>query len=286
MKMLPLAIVSASLFYLAACTGDSGGQPASTDSSNTTADKPAASAAANSRSAEVKPVASASRSKTYSGFDIAGIYLGMSPEEVTAAMKAYDPSIVIKEDLISFNYNALAQRYKTDSFPQYMVGTVPGGTISLDVRFTYPPEPLTVVMVSRGHKQQVEPVSQALYVESLVEKYGTPAVDSGSMNTRNGVERVLEWPIGNGTVQCMPEGAGSTPPILDRIARRLPDVSPGSVETCISTLRYVLRGDPVLRANGVMFDVAAAAKAEFASREWIQSLIDEKSKAGDEKPKL
>lgn len=283
MKMLPMTIVSVSLLWLVACAGDSGEQATGPVGGNA----PAASNTAGNAAASNRTSASGTaRSKNYSGFDIAGIYLGMSPEEATSALKAYDPSVVIKQDAINFTYNALGQRYKTDSFPHYMVGTVPGGSVSLDVRFSYPPEPLTVVMVSRGHRQKVEPVSQELYVASLVEKYGAPARDSGSMNARDGVERTLEWPIGNGTTQCMPEGAGSAPPILERIARQLPNASPASVETCIAVLRYVLRGDPVSRASGNMFDVTAAAKAEFASQDWIQSLIDEKSKPGTEKPKL
>src|SRR5690606_6604110 len=177
----------------------------------------------------------------------------------------------------NFTYNALGKRHRTDSVVHYMNGTAPGGAVSLDVRFSYPPEPLKVVMVSRRHRQQVEPVSQSLYVESLIEKYGPPARDSGSVTAGQRTERTLHWSIGDGTTQCLPEGSetGSTPPILDRIQRRLPNASPESVEACASVLRYVLRGDPVLEASGGMFDVAAAAKAEFASRDWIQSLIDE-----------
>tara|TARA_R110002110_G_scaffold157570_1_gene354455 strand:- start:109 stop:948 length:840 start_codon:yes stop_codon:yes gene_type:complete len=279
MKTLPIAIVSVSLLFLSACGGDSSEPAASSANTDATAASPDA--------ADTLAPDTAS-SNSYSGFDIGGLYLGMSPEEVTAALKAHDPDIVIKQDAVNFTYTALNKRHRTDSYVNYMGGSVPGGDVSLEVRFSYPPEPLAAVAVYRRHRQSVEPVSQALYVESLIEKYGTPALDSGTIKTGSTIERTLDWPIGTGTVQCMPGGAEvqSTPPVLDRIERQIPGSSAESVATCISTLRYVLRGDPVLQANGGMMDVAAAAKAEFASRAWIQSLVDEKSRAGTEKPKL
>tara|TARA_R100000005_G_scaffold85033_1_gene53308 strand:- start:880 stop:1761 length:882 start_codon:yes stop_codon:yes gene_type:complete len=293
MKTIPIAMCVVSLLLLTACSSDSGEEVAIESSSpplatNTgTSSNVAAGTDSRGDTNVNAPAPGATQPRTYSGFDIAGLYLGMSPEEVTAALKDFDPTIVIKQDTISFTYNALGKRHQTDPYAHYMVGNIPGGDVSLDVRYSYPPEPLEVVMVSRSHRQQVEPVSQALYVESLVGKYGTPTQDSGSVTNGQRVERTLQWAIGDGTTQCLPDGAyHSTPPILERIQRRLPDASSETVDTCASTLRYVLQGDPVIRANGGMFDVAAAANAEFAHQAWIQSLIDEKSKTGTEKPKL
>lgn len=289
MKLRLLTLAALPLLMLAACAGDIGEQASSSAAGGAPAvDQAASRPAASGRAAAGAPASSTARAPAYGGFDIAGLYLGMSPEEATAAIKAYDPSIAIKQDAINFTYNALGKRHRTESFVHYMGGTVPGGSVSLEVRFSYPPEPLKVVAISRGHRQQVEPLSQAMYVESLIEKYGPPARDSGSVTAGQRVERTLEWPFGNGTVQCLPDGAEvqSTPPILDRIQRRLPNPTPQSVDSCISMLRYVLRGDPVTQASGGMFDVPAAAKAEFANQTWIQSLIDEKSKTGTERPRL
>lgn len=291
MKWLPMMIVTLPLVFLTACAGDTGGngdpgqQAASTQSASAPAPGGNAASASSSRT-ESSPTGA--RPKSYSGFDIAGLYLGMSPEEVTAAIKAYDPDIAIRQDAINFTYNALGKRHRTESFAHYMGGSVPGGAVSLEVRFSYPPEPLQVVAIYRGHKQQVEPLTQAMYVESLIEKYGAPARDTGSSTTNQRIERTLEWPIGNGSVQCMPDGAevNSTPPVLERIQRRLPNPTPEAVASCVSMLRYVLRGDPVLSASGSMFDVPAAARAEFEHQAWIQSLIDEKSKTGTERPRL
>lgn len=290
MKNLAKVICALSVLFLAACGGDSG-EDATTAADNATPTESNMEARGNEsvRSA----VATNEKKKTnnaYSGFDIAGIYLGMSPEEVEAVLKSSDPNIVIKQDAINFKYSALGKRYQTESFPTYINGTIPGGNLSLSARFSYPPAPLKVIGIYRTHRQQVEPVPQALYVESLIEKYGSPTMDSGSTVSGQQVERILEWHIG-GTTQCLTKGGevSSTPPLLDRIkkdGRRLENPTPDFTDQCISMLRYSLRGDPVVQANGGMLDVSAGARAEFETQRWIQSLIDEKSRTGTEKPSL
>lgn len=306
MKTLAITISTLAMLSLAACGGDTGGgAPAGTSGTSDAAN--AASMATPSASspspanrvqpgaAVTDPAAAAtaarpSTARSYTGFDMAGIYLGMSPEEVEAAMRAYAADITIKKDLISFDYNALGARYKTDSFVHYIGGSTYGGKLSLDVRFSYPPGPLEVVGMSRGDRHQDSPIAQSVYVESLIEKYGPPATDTGSVDTGGRVERTLEWPIGNGTVQCLSKGTETTTnPVLDRMSqdgRRYPNPTPEFAQQCISMLRYVLRGEPVVRASGSMLDVVASANAEFEARAWIQSLVDEKSSPGTERPTL
>jgi hypothetical protein len=270
---------------ITACSNDSG-TPAPT------ATPDAAGAAIAHNKANTATVADTAKvaAKSYSGPDMAGIYFGMSPDEVELAMKNYAPDITIKEDLISFDYNALGTRYKTDSFTHYIAGNTYGGKLSLDVRFSYPPGSPKVVGVSRGDKHKAAPIPQAVYVESLIEKYGPPALDTGTSGTAQNATRTLEWPLGNGSVQCLVKGRETaTEPVLDRMVengKRNLNPTPEFTQQCISMLRYVLRGEPVLQANGTMFDVVASANAEFDNRAWIQSLIDMKSSPGTEKPKL
>lgn len=110
------------------------------------------------------------------------------------------------------------------------------------------------------------------------------------MGAGHNAQRTLDWPFGNGTVECFSSGGVEvSPPILDGMVqngRRYPNPTPEFAQQCVSKLRYVLRGEPVIQANGSMLDVSASAEAEFASRAWIQSLIDEKSAPGTERPKL
>jgi hypothetical protein len=183
----------------------------------------------------------------------------------------------------------MGARYKTDSFVNYMGGSTYASKLSLAVRLSYPPEPLKVVGIYRGDRHQDSPIPQSVYVESLIEKYGPPTSDSGTVGTGQNAERTLDWPFGNGTVDCFASDVGASPPILDGMVqngRRYPDPTPEFAQQCISRLRYVLRGEPVTQANGSMLDVAASAEAEFANRAWIQLLIDEKSAPGTDRPRL
>lgn len=302
MKKLTITMCSLSVLFLVACSDDTGlsNSDNSTENSSITstatgqAPSRTFTAAGQAPSRETatteRPESKSASGSSYTGFDMAGIYLGMSPEEVEAVIKDYAPDMAIKKDLISFNYDALGARYKTDSFINYMGGSTYGGKLSLGVRLSSPPGPLKVVGVSKGDRHEDSPIAQSVYVESLINKYGSPARDTGTIGTGQQAERTLEWPIGNGTVQCFSKGReASTDPVLGRMVRdghRYPDPTPEFAQHCISMLRYVLRGEPVIRASGTMVDVVASANAEFKTQAWIQSLIDEKSSPGTEKPRL
>lgn len=288
MNKLILTLCSASTLFLAACGGDS----ADITAGNTSAAGPGVVNQTQSQAASAAQVAANSNvaGNSYSGFDMAGIYLGMSPEEVEAAIAEVAPDMQIKKDLIGFNYNAMGSRYETDSFVHYIGGNTYGGKLSLGIRLSYPPGPLKVVGLSRGDRHEDSPIPQAVYVESLIEKYGQPATDTGTTGTGPNVRRTLQWHFGDGTVQCFGEGReAATEPVLGRMQQdgsRYPDPTPEFAQQCISTLSYVLRGEPVVRANGSMLDVTASASAEFANQAWIQSLIDEKSQPGTDRPSL
>lgn len=302
MNKLAITMFALSGLLLAGCGGDSGDGVAgnAAESPSDTSRRAESQPQPRSQRAETTTVAAdmAAGSKesrnvassAYTGFDMAGIYLGMSPEEAESIIREYAPDLNFKKDLISFNYNALGARYKTDAFVTYMGGSTFGGKLSLEVRLSYPPEPLKVVGISRGDRHEDSPIPQSVYVESLIEKYGPPASDTGTVGVGQNAERTLDWPFGNGTVECFSGGrVTATPPILNGMVqdgRRHPDPTPEFTQQCVSKLRYVLRGEPVIRASGTMLDVAATAEAEFANRAWIQSLVDEKSAPGMDRPQL
>lgn len=290
MKKLAVRMCSLSALLLTACSSDSEGPTGQTAATSPHAVDPAPVQGTAATMVSEGPQSRNVSRNSYTGFDMAGIYLGMTPEEVEMVIEDYAPEMAVKKDLISFDYNALGARYKTDSFINYMGGSTYGGTLSLDVRFSYPPNPPKVVGISRGDRHRNSPISQSAYVESLIEKYGPPAMDTGSSGTGERAERTLEWVIGNGTVQCLSKGVETMlSPVLDRMSQggsRYPNPTPEFTRQCISMLRYVLRGEPVVQANGSMLDVVASANAEFEARAWIQSLIDEKSTPGTDRPSL
>lgn len=49
-------------------------------------------------------------------------------------------------------------------------------------------------------------------------------------------------------------------------------------------MTYKLAREPVLNAEGLLYDVAAAAKAEQAAQEWVRSLVAEASRPGTARP--
>jgi len=223
--------------------------------------------------------------------DIAGVYLGMTPEEALASMKAYDANMRIQDTSRYFEYNALGKRYKTDDFLVATHGQMQGGAGGLSVGYSYPPGEPRVVSVTRLHRQTTEPLTQADYVQALLEKYGQPAqdIDNGGVGAR--AERTLKWRLaGTGNTPCV-LGASVGNAVLDRFVRdgrRMAeaDVTPDYAADCAGLFEYTLRGDPVTNASGTLFDVWAQAKSEFEAREWVQQQVAEKSRTGTAAPKL
>lgn len=223
----------------------------------------------------------------YSGFDIAGIYIGMSPEEVETQLKIYDSELAVNTSTQYLNYSALGKRYKTEPYLAAIIGTAPRGRLNIEVGFSFPPGPPKVISVKRTHRQTTAPSTEADYLASLTEKYGKPAKDYKDPNLKT---RILEWQMSGGTEECM-SGMGTSAgnPVLRSMqqnGRLMANPTPEYARNCKSIMMYSLNGDPVTHANGKLMDVAAAAEAEFATAAWIQQLIEEKSRAGTEKPKL
>ena len=229
----------------------------------------------------------AAEKNSYSGFDIAGIYIGMSPEEVEAQLKAYDDELKIQSSTQYFNYSALGKRYKTEPHLAAIIGTAPGGRLNIEVGFSFPPGPPKVISVKRTHRQTTAPSTEADYLASLTEKYGKPEQDYFDQALK---ARVLEWRMPGGAEKCMAGMGGSAGnPVLKNMqqdGQRLDSPTPEYASNCKGIMMYTLNGDPVTHANGKLMDVAAAANAEFATEAWIQQLVEEKSRAGSEKPKL
>lgn len=225
------------------------------------------------------------------GPEIAGLYLDMTPEEARAAMEAYDPSMQIQDTSRYFEYNALGKRYKTNSFLVATHGQMQGGRGGLAVGYSYPPGEPRVVSVTRSHRQTTEPLTQADYLEALIDKYGQPVEDIDNGRTDSQAERTLKWKLpGTGDTSCV-NGASVGNSVLDRFVkdgRKMADldVTLDYAAQCAGLFEYTLRGDPVTNASGTIFDVWAQARSEFEARVWVQQQVEEKSKTGTAAPKL
>lgn len=228
-------------------------------------------------------------SRQPTGPDIAGIYLGMTPDEAREKMTAYDADMQIQDSSLYFEYNALGKRYKTDSFLAATIGQMTGGRGGLSVGYSYPPKEPRVISITRIHRQTTAPLTQADYLKALIDKYGPPVEDSNNGRTGSRAERTLKWTLpGTGSTICT-KSASVGNGVLDRFVkdgRKMADPTPEYAADCAGLFEYTLMGEPVTQANGVIFDVWALAKSEFESRDWVQQQVDEKSRTGTEPPKL
>lgn len=289
MIRLPLFQILALSLVVSSCGG-------SDDSTISSAEDPSHidAAAAQPTSQTTQPPATQPAKSTMGsriGPDIAGLYLGMTPEEVNAVMEAYDASMRIQDTSRYFEYNALGKRYKTDSFLVATHAQMPGGNVGLSVGYSYPPSEPRVVSITRLHRQTTEPLTQADYAKALIDKYGQPVVDVDNGRTDSRAERTLKWELaGTGNTSCV-NSASTGNSVLDRFVkegRKMADVdvTPDYAAQCAGLFEYTLRGEPVTNASGTIFDVWAQAKSEFEARTWVQQQVAEKSKTGTEAPKL
>lgn len=225
------------------------------------------------------------------GPDIGGLHLGMTPEQVKAAMQTYDPNIKIQDTGQYFEYAALGKRYKTEKFLVATHGQLPSGSGSLAVGYSYPPNNPHVVAITRSHKQSTKPLSQTDYAKALIDKYGTPVEDTSNGKPSFQAERILRWKLtGSGNTTCV-NGASIGNSVLNnfiRDGRKMAEenVTPDYAVECDAVFKYVLRGDPVTLASGTLSDISAWAKSEFEARNWVDQQVAEKSKTGTEAPKL
>ncbi|MEZ5897088.1 MAG: hypothetical protein R3C51_11885 [Parvularculaceae bacterium] len=215
----------------------------------------------------------------------------MTPEDVKAAMLAYDANIKIQDTSQFFEYAALGKRYKTDSFLIATHGQLPAGSGVLAVGYSYPPAAPRVVSIIRTHRQSSEPLTQADYAKALIDKYGAPVEDTNNGKPSFQAERILKWKLaGSGNTSCT-NGVSIANSVLGgfvKDGRKMAEetVTPDYAAQCDAVFKYTLRGDPVTQANGAISDIAAWAASEFDARDWVQQQVDEKSKTGTEPPKL
>lgn len=267
---------------MSACNGDSSPEPLASSEPPQARDS----------SPEARNPSEIAQPSRVSGPDIAGVQLGMSPEEVEAKLKEFDPNIRIEPISRVFNYTALGKHYSTDRMVVGLVGTSTQGHLRIQISagFSHPPNPPQAVMVSRSDTQRTATTSEEAYVATLIEKYGQPARDYIGTPSRGLVlPRVLEWPIAGGTNDCGVRLGAPGDPILKSMVqdgRWMPVPTPEFAQNCASVFRYTLTGDPVTKADGVIADVAAMAKAEFEAQAWLEELSAEQSQAGPEQPKL
>jgi hypothetical protein len=234
------------------------------------------------------------------GFDIVGLKLGMTPEEVRQALVAYGvPPEQIQEARMSYVYSdGLKHDYSTEDF----LVTLMGGKLervngarredSLLIYFSPPPQGGRLVGIERLLQNRVDPVTKGELREALIGKYGPATAEAGG---------VMHWRIG-GAANCLsssPNGIGVRLPeptgrnrksILEMVYQQpggqlrldlFQDRRVKSLEECGSMLEYhgpsgdYTAGQPATRVSATMIDVQAWVAAELAANEYVEALRQE-----------
>ncbi|HET9160506.1 MAG TPA: hypothetical protein VFN88_07825, partial [Caulobacteraceae bacterium] len=125
-----------------------------------------------------------------SGVDIAGIRLGMSPEQAFAAVQAFNPKMVVQTNKSTFYDMPSDSPTRQIPAPWYAVAHTPGSSAStfmagdnssdqILIEFSTPPSaPMVVRVIRYVSFPNGEPLVSATLSDSLVKKYG-PITEHG-----------------------------------------------------------------------------------------------------------
>ncbi|PLX66547.1 MAG: hypothetical protein C0607_22845 [Azoarcus sp.] len=227
-------------------------------------------------------------------FDIAGITLGMSPEEALKALRAHGVNEQsISESRLSFGYSDGLSNHRTEDFTHMIVAHADGfvdgkrRTDTFNLFFSPPPKGGKLVAVRRTIENRVDPVTNGQFRAAVLEKYGAPTVQTPAN---------INWQFDGGNRNCLntsPNGIGIPIPdagsrngksILDMVYARkggqhdysrfqTPRVV--SLDDCASMLQYnISPGEtkPATRVSAEMIDVKNWFNAELATKTWIEGL--------------
>lgn len=224
-------------------------------------------------------------------FDIVGIRLGMSVEEVYKALAAYDINENgIQEYLQHFNYSDGVEQFKTDDFVFYIDAFKSTDTNdSLSIFFSPGPQGGNVVAVVRTMENRTNPPTRRQFLDALKNKYGP--LTSEDIST-------AQWNFPAGKIQCLVGAVGAYQPTQPSILKKIYGANVGSrdgilhnqqaksLSDCASYLTYAMpSGDdsPVGMARAVMVDVAGTADGELSANEWVAGLAEQARKVRESK---
>lgn len=228
---------------------------------------------------------------TSQDFDIVGIRLGMSVDEVYSALKAHGVDHKnIQEHRQYYNYSDGVTNLNTDEFISYIDATKnTGSSDSLSIFFSPGPRGGRTVAVIRTVQNAANPPTRRQFLEALRKKYGAPTSEDIS---------TVQWDFPAGKIQCLVGNVGSYQPTQPSILKKIYGANVGtrngvlhnskakSLADCASYLTYAMpSGDdsPVLTARAVMVDVAATADGELSANEWVAGLAEKARKAREVK---
>lgn len=226
-------------------------------------------------------------------FDVIGLKLGMTVEEVHKALKDYDVEPNITEHRQYYNYSDGVEHFKTDDFVFYIEALKrKENNDYLSIFFSPGPQGGRVVAITRTLENRTTPPTRSQYLNALKNKYGQPT--SEDINT-------VHWDFPVGKIQCLVGAIGAYQPTQPSILKKIYGANVGSrdgifhnsnvksLSDCASYLTYSIpSGDdsPVTEARAIMVDVAGLANGELTANEWVAGLAEQARKGREAKGKM
>ncbi|CAM3829845.1 hypothetical protein [Rheinheimera salexigens] len=225
-------------------------------------------------------------------YDIVGLKLGMSVEQVQAALKSYGVDKKnIQERRRYFNYSDGVELFQTDDFVAYIYANrnKDNNFENLSIFFSFGPPGGKVVAITRTIENRTNPLTRSQFLTALKSKYGQPTSEDIS---------TVYWSFPAEKVQCIAGAVGGYRPDQPSILKKIYGANVGSrdgifhirtvnsLEQCSSYLTYAMpTGDasPVTTATAVMVDVAGTAEGELSANEWVEGLADKARKEREAK---
>lgn len=245
------------------------------------------------------PLYSPSHAADDSGFDIVGMNLGMTYEQVVEALGAHNvqQSDMLESRLFYSYSDGVINNHRTEDFLFRLDASVrvPGNQDqdSFRIYFSPPPDGGRVVAIERSVRTQTNPPTNEQYRNAVYQKYGPPTVAHNNTN-------VSQWLFGSGSMNCLETSLNAPVAMPVRIGRgrdssiileRVFHASGSTIMTdrfrngrvndlseCANILQYSINGyslgnDRAFNsADALLIDVQSWVNAEFSANAWVEEL--------------
>lgn len=222
--------------------------------------------------------------------DIAGIKLGMTVDEVKAAINTFDPQLQIEEVAAVFDLNDGASLQPSPEFLDRIEALQGNQGAVLKVFFSGPVGEVRVIGVARKGLILSNQPASAQFMQSLTARYGQPT----AFNRNQKDQPVWE---ASGKMSCLKARDYKNEPqvniapgfgesvLINVSAEQFfssragnntgKGLFPKEFTDCGSYLSYFFPGDPISSFSGELMDLGAIVHTERSRQQWVEQLTAE-----------
>lgn len=222
--------------------------------------------------------------------DIAGIKLGMTVDEVKAAINSFDPQLQIEEVAAVFDLNDGANLQPSPEFSDRIEALQGNQGAVLKVFFSGPVGEVRVIGVARKGVILSNQPASAQFMQSLTARYGQPTTfnrnqkDQPVWEADNKMSCIRARDHKNEPQVNIAPGFGES--ILVNVSAEQflssragnhtgKGLLPQEFTDCGSYLSYFFPGDPISSFSGELMDLGAIVQTERSRQQWVEQLTAE-----------